>query len=336
YATGLSAEKQWRDLRAGGSFMLATAILALSLAIGLGLAFVNWKRGIFILGWGVTITVIFLGIEIILNSIMDVYRPRVPGQYARLSLDSRLLGVINEPGGILHTFASTIDYQFGFKVSQTWFYRLLEKAIIPLFLFSVISIYSLSCIVIVEPGEQAVIEHFGKYVETVDPGLTIKLPYPFDMAYKYPTSRISQVDIGFVESEHEEDMSKPLLWGEKHYSEEYDLLVASTSNSVERTSETREKQETVPVNIIRAAVPVQYRIKVLKDYVYKNSDPEALLTAICYQQLAHFAAASTIDIDSAGSDTNSLLGAGRQRASQILTESIQNAIDKAELGVEIV
>ena len=336
YATGLSSEKQWRDLRAGGSVMLATAILAFAISITLCLAWFNTMSPLYILGWVVPVVIIVLGAETILNSVMDIYRPRIAGQHARMSIDSRLLGVINEPGGILHTFASAIDYQFGFQVSQTWFYRMLEKAIIPLFLFSVVSIYLLSCIVIVQPGQQAVIEHFGSFENggrIVEPGLTFKLPYPFDIAYTYPTRRISQVNIGFVMDE-EADADKALLWGEKHYAEEYDLLVASTPDSVEATTEG--DQETVPVNIIKASVPVQYKIHDLEAYVYNNSDSKAMLEAICYQELARFAASSTVSIDDDVEAVNSLLGAGRRKASEILTASIQQAVDKAGLGVEVV
>ncbi len=85
---------------------------------------------------------ILLGLEIALNLVMDIYRPRLNGQYSRSAFDSRLLGIINEPGGILRSAADALDYQFGFQVSQTWFYKLLEQAIIPLILFGVVTLYA--------------------------------------------------------------------------------------------------------------------------------------------------------------------------------------------------
>ena len=80
----------------------------------------------------IPILLIVLGIENLLNVVFDIYRPRLAGQYNRAGFDSRLLGLINEPGEILHTATGAIDYQFGFKVSQTWFFKLLEKAVVPL------------------------------------------------------------------------------------------------------------------------------------------------------------------------------------------------------------
>jgi len=335
YATGMSVEQQWKPLRAGGSSMFATAILAFALAVAMSFAHFKMTTLLTILDWVVPILLVILGVEIALNAVLDIYRPRIAGQYCRDAFDSRLLGSLNEPGGILHTVASAIDYQFGFKVSQTWFYKLLEKAILPLILFLIVTLYALSCIVIIRPGYEAIIEHFGSFDRIVGPGLTLKLPWPFDVAYLHPTSRIQQVNIGFVEGE--ETIQKPLLWGEKHYEEEYDLLVATR---VESEDDKDENEGTVPVSIVRAAVPVQFRIKNLKDYVYNQSDAIKMLEAICYREVVRFAASAKIETDGddqAASDKRmSILGAGRQGAAEFLKDKIQEQADQAGLGIEIV
>ena len=134
YATGMSAQEHWKPLRAGGSILLCAAVLCFLLAVGLALAQFKIFAMITALGWFIPVLLIVIGFETVANLVFDIYRPRLKGLYSRSPFDSRLLGVINEPGGIFHTAAGTIDYQFGFKVSQTWFYRLLEKAIMPLVL----------------------------------------------------------------------------------------------------------------------------------------------------------------------------------------------------------
>ncbi|MHC4574648.1 MAG: hypothetical protein ACYS76_11045, partial [Planctomycetota bacterium] len=144
YATGMSAQGQWKPLRAGGSHLLGLAVLCFALAVSLAL--VNFKIFVMmdVLSWAVPILLVILGAETGLNFVLDLYRPRLKGQYQRSAFDSRLLGLINEPGGILRNVAGAIDYQFGFKVSQTWFYKLLEKAIVPLVLFGAVTLYLLS------------------------------------------------------------------------------------------------------------------------------------------------------------------------------------------------
>ena len=161
--------------------------------------------------------------------------------------------------------------------------------------------------------------------------MTFKWPWPIDTVQKYPTQKISEVSIGFVPyPEADRAGPGPLLWGKKHYKEEYHLLVAS-----EQTGATSE-DGAVPVSLVVAAVPVQYKIKDLYSFVYNHSEPENLLESICYRELTKFAASARIEVDSEEDLQHSLLGAGRAEAKKVLTESIQAAADRAYLGVEIV
>lgn len=332
YATGMSCEKQWKPLRAGGSCLLSFAVLAFGLAISLALAQFKVLGVLTFVSWAIPIVLIVLGIETALNSVFDIYRPRIKGEYSRSAFDSRLLGAISEPGGILHTFASAIDYQFGFQVSNTWFYQLLSKAILPLIMIGILALYSLSCVVVVAPDEEAVIEHLGSFNRIAKPGITFKLPYPFDIAYTYPTTQIQQVNIGFVESEEEKVEGKPLLWGEKHYDVEFPLLIASKGQS----GYGRDEAGTVPVSLVVAAVPVQYKIKDLKKFMYNHVDAREMIETICYRELTKYASSATIETDEVDSGKESLLGAGRKAAGESLKISIQASADKAGLGVEIV
>lgn len=336
YATGMSVRKEFKALRAGGSYLLCIAILFFALAIGLAL--VQFKSHIVhvILGWFIPGLIVVLGAEIVLNVILDIYRPRIEGQYSRSAFDSRLLGMLNEPGGILHTFASAIDYQFGFKVSQTWFYRLIEKAIIPLAVFSMATIYLLTCFVVVGPGQEAIIEHFGSFENggrLIGPGITFKLPWPLDVTRKYSTKEIHQVNIGFVEDDSPEAAKKklmPILWGEQHYDEEYNLLIPAKTEGADL------EEGAVPISLVRAAVPVQYHIRDLYEFVYNHRDSEKMLESICYSELARFAASAGIETEDDGTADTSLLGGGRAAAAKELTGRIQEAADDAGLGVEIV
>jgi len=340
YATGMSAQLPWKPLRAGGSYLLGISILCFALSIGLALTHFRVPRVVSVMAWVIPIILVVLGVEAALNAVLDIYRPRLKGQYARSAFDSRLLGIINEPGGILRSVADAIDYQFGFKVSQTWFYRLLEKAIVPLVLFAAVTLYLLSCIIVVNPDEGAIIEHFGNPIEEsgqvrrVGPGLSFKWPWPIDKVYRYPIKNVMELNIGFVpkkaKAKGDEVGYGPLLWGKTHYEKEERLLVASEQTGLRLT------EGAVPVSFVMAAVPVQYRVKDLYCFIYNHSEPEKLLEAICYRELTEFAASAKIEVDDKASLDKSLLGAGRDEAKKILSTRIQEAADKAGLGVEIV
>lgn len=337
YSTGMAANAEWRSLRAGGSMLVAVAIICFAMSAALALDYFNFPVVLGIINWAVPVVMIITGLEMALNVVLDIYRPRLQDQYNRSAFDSRLLGTINEPGQILHSAASAIDYQFGFKVSQTWFYKLLEKSILLLAVFTILVLYSMNCFLIVGTDEEAVIERFGNPVKKdntirlVGPGLTLKYPWPIDAAYKYPTKKIMELSIGFVpEIDPKTGLSKrkPLLWGKQHYAQEYSVLVAGKQSVSSEGS--------VPISIIKANLPVQYRVKDLYKYMYNYEQPQRQLESICYQELAKFAASSTIGVDTAEQLETSLLGAGRIKAKQVLMENIQQAADKAGLGVEIV
>lgn len=344
YATGMSRQREWKPLRAGGSSLLGVAVLCFGLAVVLALEYLFGlsERGVAdpvkVISYLIPVLLVVLGIETALNLVLDIYRPRLKGQYSRSAFDSRLLGVINEPGGILRSAADAIDYQFGFKVSHTWFYKLLEEWIVPLLLFGVVSLYLLSCIVVVAPDEKAIIEHFGNPLtkagekRLVGPGLALKWPWPIDVAYKHQTETISEISIGFVpkiDPDTKEIQQQPLLWGQAHYEQEYSLLVASEQSADAVAGG-------VPVSLVIAAVPVQYRIKDLYSFVYNHEDPKRVLEFICYRELTKYAASAKIEVDDEANMSQSLLGAGRAEARTILTERIQQAADAENLGVEIV
>lgn len=350
YATGMSTRQEWKPLRAGGGFLFGGAVLSLALAIALVLAQYKILSVIKVVDYCVPVILMVVGVETALNVIFDIYRPRLAGLYSRSAFDSRLLGLLNEPGEILHTAAGAIDYQFGFKVSQTWFYKLLEKAIIPLVFFGLLTLYLLSCVVVLNSDEQAIIERWGNpkdaqgNIRLIGPGITIKRPWPIDIARKYPTQKIVEIPIGYVPKKDPKTgriIREPLLWGKDHHEKEYSIIVAS------RQSAGGDSGGAAPVSLLKANIPVQYRVKDLYAFLYSHGDyeepnrmvrpgSEKRLEEICYQELTKFAAGSTIEVDDEQSLQNSLLGAGRAQAKEALIRNIQAAADKADIGVEIV
>ncbi len=340
YATGMSGEMAWKPLRAGGSYTLGVALACFALALSLAAVYFHYQAAVLVVGYVIAGLMILLGVETALNALLDIYRPRLKGQYNRAAFDSRLLGILNEPGGIFRSAAGAIDYQFGFQVSQTWFYKLLEKAIVPLVLFSAATLYLASVLVVVGPDEQAIVEHFGNpqnaagATRLLDSGLHFKWPWPIDIAYKHPTQQIREIYIGYVPKTDPKTgriIPEPsLLWGQQHYEQEYSVLVASESAAPAAGD------AAVPVGLVKANVPVQYRIKDLYAYVYRHRDPAKLLEDICYRELTQFAAGAKIEADETSGADRGLLGGGRGFARDTLVRRIQEAADREELGVEIV
>ncbi len=344
YATGMSAEPRWKPLRAGGSFFLGVAVLCFVLGVALALVHFQISPLLSVINYVIPILLVILGAETALNIVFDIYRPRLAGQYSRAAFDSRLLGTINEPGGIFRSVAAAMDYQFGFQVSQTWFYKLLEQAIVPLILFSAVTLYLASCLVVVGPNEEGIVERFGQpttrdgQVRQIGPGLHLKLPWPMDIAYMHPTRQVMELHIGYeprIDPNGVVVYERSLLWGKTHYEKEHDLLVAA--DYVPADAREGPAEGAVPVSLVKVNMPVQYRIKDLRAYVYGHSNPGKLLEDICYRELARLASTSNVEVgDAQGNNEANLLGGGRTKAKQILTERIQRAADEQGLGVEVV
>lgn len=336
YALALARLRQWRLLRAGATCMAGNAIACLGLAIALMAgSTLDWVEPLF--AYLMRLVLILVGIEFTANFILDFYRPRSEEAIARPSFDSRLLGLISEPGSIAKSIADAINYQFGFEVSSTWFYQLLQRWLFPIMVFTCAAVVLLSSIVIVDADEQVVVERFGRHASdpprVLDPGLHLKWPAPIDVAYRVPVRRIGELVIGEATQAEDNDPTKPIIWTESHeYLPELMLLVASPQltdlslDESERDNRAR-RTESVAVSLLMVSVPIEYRIKNILDYLYRYQDPVKLMEEIAYQFLSDFAA--SVDIDE-------LIGPSRERFNQHLRDHIQRRLDEAQCGIEIV
>ncbi len=330
YALGMSRIDQWALLRAGGNFMFGTSALCLVVCVSLLCSITGIEWIDVWLGRAIGILLIFLAAETVINYVGDFYRPRVPDQQQRSFYDSRLLGMFSEPEGILRSVANAIDYQFGFRVSQTWFYKLLGRAIVPLLLVQVAVIAALTCIVVVPPGHQAVIEHLGhRPTHTAKPGIHWTWFWPIDHATIIPVERIQRLAIGYEEAlQNEKDVvGAPILWTKKHYKKEYQLLVADQTASANSKA---------PINLLSMNMPVQWRVKDDDDdvirYHSQAEDVPAIIESLAYRELTRYAAQA---------DVLALLGQKGIEAAAALHDGIQKACDHAGyngegLGVKIV
>lgn len=332
YAMGLSRLPDWGVLRAGGDalFGCSASCLAVSIALLCVISGLDWID--VWLSRVIGLLLIFLAVETLINFVLDFYRPRIPGQIQRPFYDSRLLGIFSEPGGILRSVANAVDYQFGFKVSETWFYKLLGRAILPLLLIQVVVIFALTCIVVVPPGHQAVIEHFGTPLsKTAKSGTHLRWFWPVDRVTVIPVERIQRMALGYEEDEETKKgrvSNLPILWTKKHYKQEYQLLVGDRAASVNAK---------VPVNLLSLNVPLQWRVKHGRDadvirYHAQSQDAQSIVQSLAYRELTRYAAEA---------DVLDLMGAGGIRAAEDLHDRIQASCDHAGydgkgIGVEIV
>jgi regulator of protease activity HflC (stomatin/prohibitin superfamily) len=335
YSAGLATQAAWRPVRPGANYMMSNALCSLLVAIAFGFGFAEIPEVERAVAWAIPGVMSVLAVETLLSLLMSLYRPRVPGQEHRAAHDSRLLGMLTTSRGILRTTAETLDYQFGFKVSETWFYRFMERALGPLILFQAITLVLLTSFVIVGPGEEAVIERFGRPREgrqVLGPGFHLKWPWPIETCRRYP---VRQVEVLAIGEQLVEDVPG-YLWTRSHAKQPFNLLVANRERELEapapKTPEgaqppKRDRRVPSGVSLITGTVYVYYHVRDLHDFLYNHEDPARTLRTLCYRELARYAAQS---------DFLEFLGYKRGEAVAELRGAIQKAADGLQLGVAIV
>ncbi|MFQ5805613.1 MAG: SPFH domain-containing protein [Phycisphaerae bacterium] len=353
YASGMARVVEWQLLRGGASYMLGNAVAAMAILVALGAhlyqGVVSWER---VIAWAIPVLMVVLGAETLVNFLADIYRPRAPGVEPRASFDSRLLGLIAEPGGIAHSLAEAINYQFGFQVSQTWFYQLLQRAFVPLAFVGVLVVWLLSCLVVVQPYEHAIIERFGRQIDParpLAPGLHFKWPAPFEISRKYNSDQLHEFYVGFrigdrPKPDEKQDPSRPVieLWTDRKHSgrEHFDFIISPTppeedqeeadERAAERKISKRDQaeDERAAQHLARMQIVVQYKIDPgrLVDFTRHVGDPHATLRKIAWNETVRFAAASHID---------QLLGEMRSEGGRTLQQRIARRAEDLKLGVDI-
>ena len=268
-----------------------------------------------------------VGLETLIALVLEIYRPRVKGKVGRPLYESRLVGLLGQPEGLITTAAQAIDYQFGFKVSETWFYRFFERAILWLVPLQILLLILSTGFVVIEPGEQALLEHFGRPVAArpvLGPGPHFKWPWPVDRIYRFRTEQIQTFDVGFTESET--NTPEPaVLWTVAHTKED-NFLVANREPADLGTNQVAGKS-TPPVSLVTGSIPVLYQITNVVDWAYKNEDAPSLLQDLGTREIVRYLA---------GADLSDLMSSGRLTAAQTLAQRIQAASDEHQLGVRII
>ena len=82
----------------------------------------------------------------------------------------RVAGLLAQPESLFTTAAQTLDYQFGFKVSETWFYRFAEQAVGMVALAQILVLGFSTCVVFIDAGEEGLLERFGTLGDVVIAG----------------------------------------------------------------------------------------------------------------------------------------------------------------------
>lgn len=286
--------------------------------------------------WVNRVLTIFLGllaVESLVTLILEIYRPKTLGGEQRVIYQSRLIELLSRPESFFTQAAQALDYQFGFKVSHTWIYRLFKKIIGWVIVAQLALLLISTCVVIIEPTEEALIERLGnplaKNNGVLKPGLHFKLPWPVDKVHRHKTEQVQSFYVGYRPVEGSKDETPAILWTTSHTTQPgerpVEMMVADKLASQDFNQELGQR-EVPPVNLMVVSIPVQYQITSLRDWVYEHEDAAKLLESIAYQETTRYMV---------NADFFDVLASGLGNASDTLKARLQTRADELKLGVSI-
>ena len=190
----------------------------------------------------------------------------------------------------------------------------------------------LSGICLLSSNQQALVTRFGRYHETLQPGLHWRWPAPFEQLHIERVGLIRTVPIGF------RDVSSGTGLGDDRQdsaaSTENDSTL-STTPVIEWTSAHDSNHEAaadeslvltgdeVPVEL---TAEVRYRISSLRDFVFSADDPDQLLRASAESSLREVVSQISLD---------DILTGSRGNVEQAVHDELSAACERVNLGVEV-
>jgi len=341
YATGLASRTVWRPLRAPAAQLLVGSLLTAAAAAGFVAAFWGYRVVDLAAAFAVPMIQFVLAAELVVSLVLDLYRPRIPDEERRLSYDSRIFGLLAEPAKIGHSIAETLNYQFGFEVSKTWFYRLLAKSLVPLVAFGAVVLVLMTSVVVVYEGQKCVVLHWGRRDagRLLAPGLHVKWPWPIDTARHFDVGIVRELRVGVGEKREPRVIKgrELRLWRDTHGQyKELDFLVATT-----QPAEKRKKDDAPPpVHVIKLVVSVLYQIEDPYRFGYRFVDGAKLLESAAYREMVRYCASATIHGTAGAGESDrpeAIMTGGWGKASAALERRIRQAVGPKgmDLGVNI-
>ncbi len=348
FFNGLSREQSGRWLRPAGGWLLLTALLFLGagiymLGVQMRPEWIDYDKTV---GRVIIVVVGLLAAETVATIIIEYYRPKIAGQEVLPPFESRILGLFTQPGGVARNLALSLDYQFGFRISEASFYRFLQRSLLPFVLLVAGGLWLLTCVVVIEVDEHGIRERFGKVTagrnRALPPGLYFKLPAPFARINTFPTGKVQQLDIGYVRGDEGEFDGAPemmgdptgrvIVWSKTHNAEETDFVVATKrfeqaiEDKTVQVLDDRDENRAVPVSFISASIPVYYRVANLYAYLYEHANARRALEDIATREIvAYLASIDFFDV----------LTGDRGASAELLQKRIQTAANATGLGIEI-
>ena len=200
---------------------------------------------------------------------------------------------------------SYLEKNTGITMRSLWSIRLIKTVIPYAAIGALLLIWGVSGVVKIDSHQQGALYRLGRLEpDTLEPGIHMTLPWPFDRVEVYDTKTVQQMTIGYLSDEDQDN-----LWTKAHGEEEYRLLLGGG-------------EELVSINL-----RLQYRISDLPSYLKTSADPELIMQGIAYE---------TVTARTINTDLFSLLATDRSAFADSFCAEVNARVQERGLGLEVV
>ena len=148
---------------------------------------------------------------------------------------------------------------------------------------------------IVDASQRGVVLQFGRYKESTEPGLHLRLPYPFQSHEIVNLSGVRTVEVGYRGGEKNKVLKEALMLTDDE-------------------------------NIVMVQFAVQYLLKDPQDYLFKNRHPDDAVIGAAETAIREVVGKSKMDF---------VLYEGRDQIAAATAKLIQEILDRYQTGVQI-
>ena len=192
-----------------------------------------------------------------------------------------------------------LELELGIDLKGAWAIAVLRRSAEPMLVAFLTLAWGSTALTVVPAPNSGVREWLGEPEETVlGPGLHVSAPWPFGRIQHVPTERVLSLSIGHEEESGDQD-DENILWADQHADAEFTLLLGDGRD------------------LISADGVLNYRIDNVHQYLYGQSSPEKLLSALAYRSLMR----ETVSRDLNGALSENLDRLAKQVLSRIISQS---------------
>ncbi|MBR0192747.1 MAG: hypothetical protein IJQ31_11865 [Thermoguttaceae bacterium] len=211
-------------------------------------------------------------------------------------------------GNPIKSFFFTMEKKWGVSFRSSWSIRFVARAMVPAIVMVCIMAWGLSSLYVVRLGEFGVRKDFGKiHREIIQPGIHLKIPYPFGTVMAFPVKKISMLPVGFEKVTATE---YSYIWTKEHGTE-FEIPL--------------NQEESFVVNAM-----VQFKIKEdpsgFFDYVEKCQNPENAVSEYAYRALVDATMGRTMAY---------VMSVDRAAFAKELRDRLQKHLDDDQIGIQI-